>query len=278
VPELPEVEIARRQLRRWTEGKRIGGIRLLDPAVLRTKLSSRPSDAVGDAVERLATLVDREPGELLRHGKRLALRVGPDALLVHLGMTGLFVRRPAAEDPPSLARLGLELDGEVAWFVDGRRFGCVVLVPAAEVEARLREGQGPDALDEALDGPALKVAVSSRKAVKVALMEQDRLAGLGNIHAAEACFRARISPHRRADTLTGPEWTRLAGAIVVQLRDAITAEDSDDLVYVNLGGPNPFSVYGREGEPCPVCGGAIRSEVAGGRSTFWCPTCQPDAG
>jgi len=278
VPELPEVEIARRQLRRWTEGRRITGVRVLDPAVLRSKLSSRPSDAVPEAADRLAKLVGRSPGELLRHGKRLGWRIGADALVFHLGMTGSFVRRPATDDPPGAARLGVVLDGEVAWFVDGRRFGCAVLVPAAEVADRLREDQGPDALDEALDGPALKTAVSSRKAVKVALMEQDRLAGLGNIHAAEACFRAKVSPHRRADSLEDAEWARLAEAIEVQLRGAITDEDSDDLVYVNLGGPNPFSVYGREGEPCPVCGTAIRSEVAGGRSTFWCPTCQPEVG
>lgn len=277
MPELPEVEFARRQIARWAGGKRITGVRLLDPAAVRTKLSSRPSDALKGAGARLGELVGREVGELARHGKRLGIVVGADALVVHLGMSGWFARRPASEDPPPLSRLGLEVGGDVVWFVDGRRFGCFVIVPARELGARLRDDQGPDALDEPLDAEALRRAVSSRKAVKVALMEQDRLAGLGNIHAAEACFRARLSPHRRADALLGDEWARLADAIVAQLGGSIDDEDADELVYVNLGGENPFSVYGREGEPCPVCATVIRSEVAGGRSTFWCPTCQPDA-
>lgn len=278
MPELPEAEVACRQLARWAKGRTIRAVHLLDPKVVRRVLSTRPSDALPDAAERAAALVGRKAGAPLRHGKRIGWPLGGDALLVHFGMTGRFVRRPASEGPPDLARIGFEVDGQVIWFVDGRRFGCVVPVRASELRARLRDGCGPDALDEALDAGALREAVSSRKPVKVALMEQDRLAGLGNIHAAEACFRARLSPHRRADRLVEAQWEALAAAIPEQLREAIAQEDSDDLVYVNLGGPNPFAVYAREGEPCGVCGATLRAEVSGGRQTYWCPTCQGDDG
>lgn len=279
MPELPEVEAARSQLERWAAGRTLREVRVLDRAVVRKMLSTKPSHALPDGVERLGALVGSVSGVPTRYGKRLGWTFGEQALLCHFGMTGAWLRALPTDAPPDLARLGLVFDDVVVWFVDGRRFGCVVPVGAADVASRLRADTGPDAVLEPLDGPALGRAMSSRKPVKVALMEQDRLAGLGNIHAAEALFRARIAPKRRADTLTAAEWDALAEAIVTQLRSSIEADSGlDGIVYVNLGGPNRFVVYKREGEPCANCASIIVVEELGGRSTYWCPTCQRDGG
>ncbi len=276
MPELPEVEVARRQLARWTADRAIVRVLLQDPAAVRATLSSRPSDRLADAAERLAPLVGAVGTEPVRHGKRLGWVVGGVGLLAHFGMTAHLVRRRAGDEVPDLARLGFELDdGTVAWFVDGRRFGCFTPVEPGELSLRLREGCGPDALREPLDAAGLRAALKGRRPLKVALMDQTKLAGLGNIHAAEACFRARIGPSLPCAEVPAAGWERLAEAIPRQLREAVEAEDSDaDLVYVNLGGPNPFAVYGRGGEPCGTCGAAIRSEEMAGRTTYWCPTCQ----
>jgi formamidopyrimidine-DNA glycosylase len=277
MPELPELEIARRQLVRWAADHTLAAIHLVDRAVVRKSLSTKPSDAVPDAEAAIAPLVGRAPTTFRRHGKRLAIVFGDRALCLHFGMTGYFARRPATDPPPPLARLGLGWsDGQVVWLVDGRRFGCVHVVPATEVDAVLSSGQGPDLLEVPPTAASLRVALRSKKPVKPQLMEQDRVAGLGNIHAAEACFRARVAPSTPGSQLTDPQLGALAAAITAQLAFAIAEADTDgDVAYVNLGGPNPFSVYGRDGHPCPTCGSAVQAEEQAGRTTYWCAVCQP---
>jgi formamidopyrimidine-DNA glycosylase len=276
MPELPEVEISRQQLERWAGGHELVAVHVHDPAVIRGELSSRPSAALPGGADRLRALVGRRAGAPVRHGKRLGWLFGDRGFVAHYGMSGYWSRSAPGEDPPPLARLGLEFDRVTTWYVDARRFGCVVPVEAGSLPGLLVGDCGPDALDAALDGPQLRVRVGCRKGLKAALMEQDRLAGLGNIHAAEACFRARVSPWLRADSLTDAQWRSLSEAIRAQLRDTVLAEDgTDELRYVNLGGPNPFSVYDREGEPCPRCGAPIAAGEQAGRTTYWCPSCQP---
>lgn len=263
MPELPEVEIARRQLDRWLTGTQVDA-EAVDPAVVRTHLSSRPSDAHPEGPALLKqTMGTAEPP--LRHGKRIAWPFGDRAVLVHLGMTG----RLAQNEQGNAVRARFS---QVA-FVDRRRFGCLVVVDRDRVHDELRAGHGPDALDEALDGAGLKAALTGRRAIKVALMDQARIAGLGNIHAAEALWRAGIDPRRACDRVT--RWDALADAIVAQLEETIAAEDEGTLVYVTDGGPNRFAVYGREGEPCPKCSAPIERFVQGGRATFACSGCQP---
>ncbi len=260
------------QLTRWAAGQVVEAVHVLDPAVVRRRLASRPSDAVPDGAGALAPLVGCVAGPLSRHGKRLGWSFGSMALLIHFGMTGRWVHAGTA---PPMARLGLQTPGGRVWFVDGRRFGCVTGVASSDLASALAADLGPDALDD-LDGAALAGRLRCRKPVKVAMLEQERVAGIGNIHAAEACFRAHVAPEQRADTLTSREWEQLARAIGVQLRAAIEADaDNDDFLYVNLGGPNPFAVYDRAGQPCPVCSTPIDEVDLGGRATFWCPSCQP---
>ncbi|RME28388.1 MAG: hypothetical protein D6798_02510 [Deltaproteobacteria bacterium] len=271
MPELPEVEIARRQLARRVAGRRLDEVIVRDPQAIRGDWSTRPRDALPDGPARLAALVGAEAGEPMRHGKRLGWPFPPGGLLIHLGMSGAWV---PGEEPPH-ARVGLRFGDAVWWFRDPRRFGALIPCPAARLADRLAAGLGPDALLAALPGPALAARFRTRAAIKVALMDQGRLAGLGNIHAAEALFRARIHPAIPANALSDDQWEALSRAIVDQLRDAIDAQQDGELVYLTEGGPNPFAVYGREGEPCPRCGTPIARIALGGRSTFYCPRCQP---
>ncbi len=281
MPELPELEIARRQLERWSAGRTIVAVPLPDPAVVRRSLSTKPSDAVADPLSAVAPLVGGRPSAVRRHGKRLAMIVGDHAVCAHFGMTGFFSRRPATEAPPAFARIGFTFDGgqgpvETVWLRDGRRFGCVHVVTSGAADAVLSVGQGPDLWDQPPTAASLRAALKGKKPVKPALMEQERLAGLGNIHAAEACFRARVHPSTPCADLGVDALERLAAGIRAQLAFAVQDGDTDgDVAYVNLGGPNPFAVYDREGQACGTCGAVITSAEQAGRTTYWCPGCQP---
>jgi len=271
MPELPEVEAWRRVLDRWLVGRRVTRLRLEDPAAVRRQLSTRPSDGWERAEAWAASLAGQQVVGTARVGKRLGIELSSQWVLVHLGMTGRFAR--AATPPPS-GRLALELDeGPPVWFVDQRRFGC--WVPLDDGDA-LQEGLGPDALLVPLDAAELGTRLTGRRAVKVALMDQARVAGLGNIHVVEALWRAGIAPQTRCSDLDDRALGALATAVEAQLREAVeTIGPADEMIYVTDGGENPFAVYGREGQPCPRCGAGVVRAVQSGRSTFWCATCQP---
>lgn len=275
MPELPEVEIARRQLAHWSSSSPVVDLEITDPAVVRTKLSTRPSDADPQALRAAVDAVrlgcDTTP---IRHGKRIGWIFGEIGILIHLGMTGQFVRRAAGETPRFGRAVFRREDGVGIWFCDARRFGGFAVVPAGEVQAALRAGHGPDALLEPQNGQELAERFQTKKAIKVALLDQHRITGMGNIHAAEALFLCGIDPTRPAQSLSVTEWDALAEAIPRQLRSVIVDEGLDEMVYVTQGGDNPFKVYGRSGELCVRCDGTIVSAKHGGRSTFWCPGCQ----
>jgi formamidopyrimidine-DNA glycosylase len=135
---------------------------------------------------------------------------------------------------------------------------------------------GPDPLERGIDPERLREALGrSRVPVKVRIMDQAILPGVGNIYASEACFRARIDPRRRASTLSAREVKALGGAVIAAMRDGIAEQEGPEIAYVEEGGENPFLVYAREGERCPRCRRArIARVVQAQRSTFYCPRCQ----
>jgi formamidopyrimidine-DNA glycosylase len=269
MPELPEVETCRRTLLRWTEGRRIAAIDVLDPAAIRTKLSTLPSDAHPAGAAAVQDAVGAPIAGIDRWGKRLGVRFeGRDlGWLVHLGMTGQWV---AGDGDRARVIVRLSDGGSVA-FEDGRRFGCIAPVAVDAIDAALRDGMGPDALLAPLDGAGLQAALKGKRPIKVALLDQAKLAGLGNIHAAEALWRAGIHPSTACQDLTAAQFAALAAAIPAQLVPFV-ADDAS--TYVNAGGENPFVLYDREGEACPRCATAIERQVDAGRSTYFCPNCQ----
>lgn len=275
MPELPEVEIAARNLRRWAEGRRIDRVEA-EPAARRIFRPQSPRAFAAALAGARVAGVDRRGKQLL-----LTLEAGDGALglVSHLGMTGKWLRRDGAGPAPSHSRARLRLDdGAVLHYRDPRLFGRLRLVPGARfAEVPEVAALGPDPLQDGVDPVRLASRLARiRRPVKVALLDQGLLAGVGNILASESLFRARLDPRRRASSLGRAEVGRLARAIEASVRETIEREDSPEVSYVEEpGAENPFLVYAREGEPCPRCRrGRIRRAVQAQRSTYWCPRCQ----
>jgi len=134
---------------------------------------------------------------------------------------------------------------------------------------------GPDALDALPEVSMLQKHLGNRKELKTALMDQSVLAGIGNIAANEICHQARLSPWSRPALLTPAQWGSLRTQIERYLRETIARDEGHEITYVSAGGSNPFALYAREGEPCPSCSQPIARTKQAGRSTFFCPQCQP---
>jgi len=270
MPELPEVEIARRNLVRWFSGRRLVRAEADATRIFRGAERQRFSELSG----RLESLV--------RRGKYLLFAFeGGRGLMGHLGMTGKFVRRTQGHvEPYSRARFHLD-DGQVIHFSDPRMFGRMEPAPASLLrELDAVKALGRDPLADGLTAGQLQGAVGpSRQHLKVALMDQARIAGLGNIHAAEALFRAGLHPAREPASLTPDEWKRLVQAIRATIDFGLKEQEGEEPVYLEEGrSENPFQVYGRAGGPCSQCGSAVESFPQGGRTTHFCPKCQPRSG
>jgi formamidopyrimidine-DNA glycosylase len=286
MPELPEVEVAARNLRRWGTGKTIRTVRV-DPRAARLFRPGNAKTPVALAGTRLH--------EVRRVGKNLLLTLTrerrPVGVWSHLGMTGKWLRRAGNDAAPPATRVELELAGGARLcYVDRRMFGRFRLVPGARFAA-LPEiaALGPDPLADGIDVDAFAARLARLKLpIKVALLDQTLLAGVGNIQASESLFRAGIDPRRPARSLATAEVRRLAAAIRKSIDFTLRtfrAEGADgggaDIGYVEEGAsPNPFLVYGRAGEPCPRGKrgahrkGTIVRVVQAGRATFFCPVCQ----
>lgn len=267
MPELPEVEHARQRL-----------LRVLGQG--ETIVDAQASDAlvVKEPPDWRKAIVGRSIQGATRIGKSVLVHLSGDhALFFHLGMTGRVVScDPSSSELPRFTRFWLETARGRACLADARRLGRSMAGPVMDVRRKAKLDElGPDALT-IRDGPMLRACLSSvRIGIKAALMDQARLAGIGNIHAAEALWLAKIHPERPASSLSAKQWADLAKGIHETLSRTLEAlRDDEDLVYVSSGGPNPFFVYDREGEPCPRCGGKIARELSRGRSTYLCPRCQ----
>jgi formamidopyrimidine-DNA glycosylase len=271
MPELPEVELARRCLLSWIGKAPLDRVWALPGKPLR---HATPGQVV-------SALKGRRTLGVERIGKHLLWKLDRDvAVHLHLGMTGKLVLRDPGDAPPAHERVGFEAGGHTIHFVDPRRFGRFELVSAGKLR-ELPDGEalGPDALDEPQGGPALAARLgATRRPLKVALMDQALIAGLGNIQVAEALFRARLSPALTPAKVSPAQWRRLSTAIRQSLQQTLSTErpgSGRDIAYVEEpGSDNPFRVYGHAGEPCPRCKTPIRRVVQAQRSTFYCPRCQ----
>lgn len=267
MPELPEVEVASRQLRSWAKGHRIASAKALRTRVIR-----------GQAPARFAQLKGRTLEEIERHGKWMLLRFDEgEALLSHLGMTGKWIRRGPRDAIPSHVRASLTLeDGQVLDYRDPRLFGRLVRGSLEELrDYPALRALGPDPLAGIDRVRLFEKFKATRRSLKEALMDQRTLAGLGNIHVGESLHRARLHPERAGHRLQRVESDRLAESILASLAFALELEDGPEpITYVEEGGENRFLVYDRKGLPCFNCQTPIERIVQGGRSTFFCPHCQ----
>ncbi len=275
MPELPEVETARRGLSPAMQGRRIERV-VLRRRDLRFPL---PDDMGQRLTGRRVTMIDRRAKYLLFH-----IESG-DVLISHLGMSGRY--RIFAEPPPPAEahdHVEFQLEGGVTVrYNDPRRFGFMDLTTTADLDSHAMLAKlGPEPIDPGLDGPALAERLAGRGApIKAALLDQSVLAGLGNIYVSEALFEAGLSPRRRARTVAGGRADKLAAAIQDVLGRAIAAggstlqdhrQPSGELGYFQ----HSFRVYGRAGENCRRCGAphVVAQIVQSGRSTFFCSRCQ----
>jgi formamidopyrimidine-DNA glycosylase len=272
VPELPEVETIRRQLEPLVRGRTLSALEISDP---RWCLPLAP-EALVDALQ------GRRVEELGRRGKYLVWRMRDDAfLLMHLRMTGTLLYDPQPDTPYGRVRLVMD-DGHELRFCDPRRFGTGELVLGlAQHDAFFAARLGLEPLSGALDGATLRrLARGRRTPVKAFLLDQRNVAGVGNIYADEALFRARIHPLRPVGSLTLSQCDALAEAIEQALSAGLAAGGAtiDDFRHadgVRGSFQDEFLVHRRRGEPCPECGTTVVKLVAAGRGTYVCESCQP---
>lgn len=273
MPELPEAETIARDLRRHVVGRRVTGVRVIHRDLLGRGLT---------AARFAGALVGRRIEEVGRRGKNVVLRFerGP-VLVVNLGMTGRLV---ASEAPRAaeLRHVGVRFDldrGGALLYDDVRRFGRLDLHSPEEWRER-QAALGVEPLSDEFTAERLhELTRRSRSPIRNWLLDQRRVAGVGNIYANEALFRARIHPARPANTLSRAEAGRLREGIRDVLAEAIEARGTTLRDYRDgrgeAGGFEPrLRVYDREGEPCPVCGTPIERLVLGNRSAYYCPRCQ----
>ncbi len=275
MPELPEVETIRRTLEPAITGRTITGLRIGSfPGVL----GGTPPDVVAREIS------GRRITSVLRRGKFLLIHLDSDlALAVHFRMTGRLVLRDRLAPAERFEHLAIELDnGFDVRFADQRKFGRVLLLDRAGL-GRLESQLGAEPLDAAFTTCKLADIVRGRRGqIKSVLLDQRLIAGIGNIYADEALFRAGIHPERRARTLCQDEVERLHGAIQAVLREGLDNRGTTFSSYRDgQGKPGAnqanLRVYGRgrKGEPCPRCSAELRCIVVSGRSSHFCPRCQP---
>jgi len=301
MPELPEVEVVRSGLARWTIATTIESVEVRHPRPVR-----RHEAGADDVVSRLlgVTVLD-----VVRRGKFLWLTLDSgEALLAHLGMSGQLVLEPpdAPTEPHLRVRIGLAGGtGRELRFIDQRMFGGLAVVPMVKTLDGLPGGLGGtadfggelpgeallpvpvahiarDALDPHLDLDLLAAKLRKRRTgLKRALLDQTLISGIGNIYADEALWTAKLHYARPTETLTRPALNGLLDATRVVMRSALAAGGTSfDSLYVDVNGQSGYfdrslDVYGRTGLPCHRCGAPIRRDAFMNRSSHLCPHCQP---
>lgn len=265
MPELPEVETIRRGLEKEFLHARLLGIEVRDRRLLRDCPLSELEWLGGKSLERI-----------VRRGKFLILEFDGLALVIHLRMTGRLL--PQEEDH---TRLVLQFsDGRQLVLDDPRRFAtlhCARVDQLKELEPLRRLGLEPFTVSYTFEN--FRRILRTKQEIKRLLLDQGKLAGLGNIYASEVLFRAGIHPQRQANSLSLKEARRLFEAIPRLLEEALAAQGTTISDYRTASGESGgfqqfLKVYGRAGEPCPRCGASIEQLSQGGRSSYFCPRCQ----
>jgi formamidopyrimidine-DNA glycosylase len=274
MPELPEVETTRRGIAPYLIGRRVA-----------TVLLRRP-DLRWPIPDEVSTLLPGQRIEAVeRRAKYLLLHTAAGSALLHLGMSGVLRVLPPDALPGKHDHVDIALEPlpgdapRLLRFTDPRRFGCLLWQALGETHPLLAT-LGPEPLSDAFDGDLLwNLSRGRRAAVKLFLMDNAVVVGVGNIYASEALFAAGIDPRRAAGSVSRARYARLASEVRRILAWAIERGGTTLRDFLNPdGAPGYFfrelNVYGRAGEPCRVCATPIKQVVLGQRSSFWCPSCQ----
>jgi len=269
MPELPEVETTRAGLAPHCEGRTIRNV------ILR-----RPDLRWPIPAEIKKMLPSQTIFKVRRRAKYLLIDTEPGSALLHLGMSGCLRVLPKACRVEKHDHVDVVLDNDtVIRFTDPRRFGCLLWQPAGETHSLLQH-LGPEPLSEHFDGDLLFTLSRGRRSpIKHFLMDQSIVVGVGNIYAAESLFKAGISPLREAGCISRARYVALADAIKSILAYAIARGGTTLRDFLNAdGAPGYFEqelfVYGREGEPCKICGKPVQDLRMSGRASAWCKKCQ----
>lgn len=256
MPELPEVEAARKLLAKAAEGKTIARLRLLHPALAKRITPGKLRGLKGRRIERVE-----------RRGKHQLLHLDDGrTIAIHFRMNGDWEIGKVGDEEPRFTRASIELEnGTRVALTDMRALSTVELFDKGEGDPEL----GPEPSDPAFNADSLGVSLARRRgAIKPALLDQKMVAGIGNIYASEAMWVAKISPKAKASSLSAHRRDKLVAAIREVLDDAPAGR------YQALRESSRWNVYDREGEKCSRCGATIKRIVQAGRSTFYCPVDQ----
>ncbi len=270
MPELPEVETTRRGIEPPLQGREITAIAVRN-ARLRLPV---PADELERALSGQTLLAVR------RRAKYLLLDFAHGSVIIHLGMSGSLRVVEAVEAPQKHDHVDLLFGEKALRYRDPRRFGMVLWHGGDALRHPLLAQLGPEPLQEGFDAHyLLRSLYGVRVPVKQALMDARRVVGVGNIYASECLFRARVHPLTPAQELGLARCRRIVAALRETLQAAIAAGGSTLRDFVGGDGkPGYFQqqyfVYGREHEPCGICGKTVKRTVTGQRSTYWCPGCQ----
>lgn len=278
MPELPEVEAVARTLRPLVRGRKIRCVHVLHAIATKPQKPSELSRSANGKKIR----------DVTRHGKYLVLELDRGILVLHFKLDGQLLWFSSAQEleakancPPQDVHvdMALELDRGVLGFADRRHFGRVYYFESHEASTGL-SSLGVDALAKAFTTKHFATLLAaSRRPLKEFLLDQTRIAGIGNIYSCESMWHAKIDPRRRANTLSKKETARLHKAIVSVLRRALEcclhpAPDFRDPAWWFQGLEKILRAYGLEDRPCRRCGGLIQRIEQGGRSTYFCKRCQ----
>jgi len=267
MPELPEIVCRAREMREALVGRRIRAIEVLQPKCLNVEVETFRDGLIGADIRGVKN-----------HGKWLFVETTQGHLLINMGMGGELLLRPA-DDPPEKWRVRLDIDRNETLFVSFWWFGSTHYVRSGKLsEHALTAKLGPNALDVSLDTFA-DLLSSRRGRIKPFLLDQSRIAGIGNAYVHDILFRARLHPLRPIPTLDAADIKRLHGAIRTELQRSIAVGGAwyEIGLFGERGGfaADDLLVGYREGKPCPTCGTAIEKIKTGSTSSFICPTCQP---
>lgn len=275
MPELPEVETIKEDLRQLVVGSRVEGAEVLDLSLVE-----------GSSSEEFARGIEgRQVTGARRRAKHLIVELeGGSYAVFQLKIGGQLLLVPPAAEPGTAVMLLVRLDGDRRLFLrDETGFTRVRLLDGAGLEARLSE-IGPEPFGEEFSVEYLGRIVGSRRAqIKPLILDQKVVAGVGNIYADEILYDACLHPRRKANTLSGSEWQALHGSILKNLADGIEHRGTTVRLYRDVrDGPGEHQdylrVFEQHGRPCPGCGGEVVREKVGGRPTHFCPVCQPEEG